>query len=46
MQQWRKSKNYKEVKNLAKRAISKARSKAYENLYKRLDTKDGEKGYI
>ena len=36
-------KNYKEAKKVAKRAISEARSKAYENLYKRLDTKDGER---
>ena len=36
-------KNYKETKKVAKRVVSEVRSKAYENLYKRLDTKDGER---
>ena len=36
-------KNYKEAKKSAKRAVSKVRSKAYENLYKRLNTKNGER---
>ena len=36
-------KNYKEAKKAAKRVVSEVRTKAYENLYKWLDTKDGEK---
>ena len=36
-------KNYKEAKKATKRAVSEVRSKAYENLYKRFDTKDGER---
>ena len=44
MQQWRKPKKiYKEAKKAVKRVVSEARLKVYENLYKWLDTKDGER---
>ena len=34
---------YKVAKKAAKRAVSEARSRAYENLYHRLDMKEGER---
>jgi hypothetical protein len=34
------------AKKSAKRAVSRARGQAYDDLYQRLDTKQGEKGYL
>ena len=34
---------YKEKKNKAKKAVAMAKGRAYENLYARLETKEGEK---
>lgn len=35
---------YKETRRDAKKAVAEAKAKAYEDMYKRLDTKDGENG--
>ena len=35
--------NYKEVKRAAKKAVTETKNRGYENLYRKLDTKKGEK---
>ena len=37
---------YKLAKRVAKRAVSVAKDKAYDDLYQRLDTKEGEKQHM
>ena len=35
--------SYKEAKRAAKKAVTKAKNRGYEDLYRKLDTKEGEK---
>ena len=42
----KKIEGYKLAKRVAKRAVSVAKDKAYDDLYQRLDTKEGEKQHM